>query len=319
MPPALLETRALTKAYPGTLALDAVSLGFEAGKVGAVIGKNGAGKSTFVKILSGAVRPTAGAVLLDGRPLDLRSPADARARGIATVYQELSLIHGLTVGENILFGRLPRRRGLLRAAIDRPALFRRAQELLGAMEVDLDVRETVSRLSLAQRQMVEIARAMSFDARIVLLDEPTAGLARAEVGKLFRLVRALARRGVAIVYVTHRLSELAEIADTVSALRDGRHVGTVPVAEATPSKVVAMMFGDAAPAGRAAGAAGSPERPPAADEPAGGLRPGRRRALRSSRSGGSGSATCFTISTSRCTAGRSWGSPACSGRAGRSS
>ena len=245
-----LATHRLTKDYTGTRALDGVSITFEPGKVGALVGRNGAGKSTLLKLLAGAVRPTAGEILLDGRPLRLRSPQGALANGIAAVYQELSLVPQLSVGENILIGRLPKRRAPLGLAIDWRELWRRALAIVETLGLDLDVRASVSSLGLAQRQMVEIARAMSFDPAVVLLDEPTSGLASAEVETLFRFIRALAARGVVIVYVTHRLAELGEIADSVTVLRDGRLAATIPAGDATPGRLVALMFEGESPAPR---------------------------------------------------------------------
>jgi len=259
-PPPVLETRGLAMSYPGTRALDGVSLSFPAGRVGALIGRNGAGKSTLVKILSGALRPSAGEVRLDGVPVALRSPADARARGIATVHQELSLVPGLSAAENVLFGRFPRRRGFAGLAIDWRRLHDEAARLFESMGVRVDPRAIVGRLPLAQRQMIEIARAVSSGARAVLFDEPTAGLARAEVEILFGLVRGLAERGVAVLYITHQLGELSEIADTVTALRDGRAAATIPAEAISSSALVSMMYGDDAAALRGT------SRPPGAAE-----------------------------------------------------
>ena len=271
-PAPVLEVRGLTKSYPGTRALADVSLAFPGGQVSALVGRNGAGKSTLVKILSGALRPDAGEVRIDGAPVVLRSPADARGLGIATVHQELSLVPGLTVAENVLFGRFPRRGGLARAAIDWRRLYEDAARLLETMDVRLDPRAIVAPLPLAQRQMIEIARAVSSGARAVLFDEPTAGLARAEAATLFRLVRGLAARKVALVYVTHQLGELAEIADTVTALRDGKVAATIPARDISSSALVAMMYGGASAPGPAAPAPvrAAPSAPaePAADRAA---------------------------------------------------
>ncbi|MBK8267309.1 MAG: sugar ABC transporter ATP-binding protein [Planctomycetes bacterium] len=283
MPDGRLETEGLRKDYPGTVALDGVSVAFEAGKVSALIGKNGAGKSTLVKILAGAVRPTSGSVRLNGRTLQLRSPREALAQGIAAVHQELSLIPDLTVGENILLGRLPKRGHLnlfvapasrrwvhgrdarattndtdghrrdARATgliIDWKGAFDRAAAILSELGLSLDVRAKVSRLSIAQQQIVEIAKAMSYAPRVLMLDEPTSALAANEVDRLFELIRSLARRGVILVYISHRLHELSRIADSVTALRDGRVSGTMPIGEATPKAIVQLMFGDDVAAGR---------------------------------------------------------------------
>ena len=244
MPPRL-ETVNLCKQYPATLALDGVSARFEGGKVTALLGKNGAGKSTLVKLLAGTAHPTGGQILVDGREVVLRNAQDAFDRGIATVYQENSLVPDLTVGENILLGRLPKRAGGW--MIDWPAAHARAAEVLGGMGVALDPRRKVSSLGVAQRQVVEIAKAMSFSPSALLLDEPTSALARGETQHLFGLVRQLAARGVAVVYITHRLQELADIADALVVLRDGRVVGSAAMADTTPQSIVRMMFGRVVP------------------------------------------------------------------------
>ena len=242
----MLEVVKLRKQFPGTLALDDVSMRFDGGEVHALLGKNGAGKSTLIKILAGATAPTSGSILMGGKPLVLRSPMDAFGKGIATVHQELSLVPGLTVAENILLGRLPKRRVLGIAAIDWQATFAWAHTVLDQMDVKIDVRARAGGLGVAQQQVIEIARAMSYRPKALLLDEPTSALAHHETESLFRLVRQLAAGGVAVIYITHRLHELREIADRVSVLRDGRHVGTVATGEATPAVIVDMMFGEVA-------------------------------------------------------------------------
>ena len=255
-----LQTRNIRKEYPGTTALDGVSVTFDGGKVHALIGKNGAGKSTLVKIFAGSVQPTGGTILVDGAPVELRSPSDAFAKGIATVYQEMSLVPEMTVAENIFLGRWPRRTGLLRSVVDWRAIADAAQRVLDGMQVSLDLRANAGDLGMAQQQIVEIAKAMSFNPSVLMLDEPTSALARHETDQLFRLVRQLADRGVVILYITHRLQELGRIADTVTALRDGRCAGSMPMAEATPDMIAHMMFGEVARGGRPAdlGAAGAP-------------------------------------------------------------
>jgi ABC-type sugar transport system ATPase subunit len=240
---ASLETIRIRKEYPGVVALDDVSVRFEGGRVSALLGKNGAGKSTLVKILAGTTEPTRGQILVNGLPVKLKSASDAFRLGLATVYQELSLIPELTVAENILLGRMPRKRGLAGWMIDWPAARRRAREILGEIGVDLDVRQPVRRLGVARQQIIEIAKAMSFAPAALLLDEPTSALARDETEKLFEIVRRLAARGVAVVYITHRLQELTQVADTVTVLRDARHVGTVNLADAGPDEVIRMIFG----------------------------------------------------------------------------
>jgi ribose transport system ATP-binding protein len=238
----LLQTISIRKQYSSTLALDDVSVSFEGGKVSALLGKNGAGKSTLVKILAGTVVPTSGKLLLNGHEVVLRTAQDAFHHGIATVYQELSLIPDLTIGENMFLGRLPHRAGGL--LIDWSKVFAQAEQVLAEMGVDLPVREKVSSLGVAQQQIVEIAKAMSFKPAVLMLDEPTSALAHHETEGLFKLVRQLAARGVAIIYITHRLQELSRIADTVTVLRDGRLIGSVPMASSTPHSIVQMMFGE---------------------------------------------------------------------------
>jgi len=239
-PPHTFETDRLRKEYPGTIALRDVSLRCAGGKIRALLGKNGAGKSTLVGILGGAVRPTSGTVLVDGVPVSFRSPREALDRGIATVHQELSLIPGLSVAENIFLGRLPRRRGL----IDWRGAGRMAENLLGELGLEIDGRVTAGKLGLAGRQMVEIAKAMSHAPAVLMLDEPTSALALRETERLFELLRRLAAQGVVILYITHRLEEIHRIADEASVLRNGELVGTIPIAEATPVVIAGMMFGD---------------------------------------------------------------------------
>lgn len=239
-----LQTSAIRKVYPGTVALKDVSIGFRGGEVHALIGKNGAGKSSLVKILSGAQQPTSGQILIEGHPVHLRSPRDAFHQGIRTIYQELSLIPELSVAENIFLGRLPRRRQLGGLAIDWKKAFGEAREVLDAMHVELDVRQKVGSLGVAQQQVVEIARAMSTSPKVLMLDEPTSALAHEETQSLFSLIRKLTARGVSIVYITHRLQELQEVADVLSALRDGILSGPIPIKEASPEKIAEMMFGE---------------------------------------------------------------------------
>ncbi|MBN1542509.1 sugar ABC transporter ATP-binding protein [candidate division KSB1 bacterium] len=238
-----LETLALRKEYPGTVALDSVSVCFEGGKIHALLGKNGAGKSTLVKLLAGAIQPTSGCIHVDGRDVRMRSPNEAFANGIATVYQELSLVPQLTVAENIFLGRTPKRRGSRGLMIDWPQTFADAQKLLAEIQVDLDVRRTVAELGVAQQQLVEIAKAMSFRPSALLLDEPTSALAQHETKNLFALIRRLAANGVAIIYITHRLQELEAIADCITVLRDGKLIGSIDMADANAEGIFTMIFG----------------------------------------------------------------------------
>jgi ribose transport system ATP-binding protein len=239
-----LEIENIKKVYPGTIALTDTSMGFKSGEVHALIGKNGAGKSTLVKIISGAIQPTSGKILILGKEVRLRSPKDAFNKGIATVYQELSLVPELSVAENIFLGRLPMKMRLGVKMIDWNQVFKQGREVLDSLNVDIDEKEKISNLGVAQQQVVEIAKAMSFNPSVLMLDEPTSALAHDETASLFALVKQLAQKGSAVIYITHRLQELQEIADVVSVLRDGTLVGTIPVEEASPKVITQMMFGE---------------------------------------------------------------------------
>jgi ABC-type sugar transport system ATPase subunit len=245
----LVEFHQVSKIYDGTLALADFSHAFAPGRVHALMGRNGSGKSTAIKILAGAVQLTEGELHVNGNHVVFAQPADAFAAGIVTVHQELSIIPSLSVGENIFLGRLPRRKGF-GAVIDWSRLYREAATMLQEVELDIDPRQPASRLSLGQQQMVEIVKAMSFSPSILILDEPTSSLASLEVAHLFALVRRLKSRGVTVIYITHRMNELFEIADTCTVLRDGRYVGSIEMAQAAPDAIVEMMFGDVAKAVR---------------------------------------------------------------------
>ena len=242
MPP-ILSLQQLCKQYPGVVALDHVDFSMEKGEVRALLGKNGAGKSTLVKILSGAVRPDSGEIQIDGQPVTIHSTADAFAQGICTVYQEMSLVPGLTVAENILLGRWPKQRLLGLSVINRKAIRPIAKAALDQLEVSINLDEEVARLSVAQQQLIEIAKAISFNPRVLVLDEPTSALASGEVDVLHKVVRRLAEQGHAIIYVTHRLQEIPHVADNVTVLRDGKLIGTITAAEATPARIANMMIG----------------------------------------------------------------------------
>ncbi len=230
----------ITKDYPGVRALDDVSVSFGGGRVHALVGKNGSGKSTLVKILAGAIKPTSGDFYLNDEELHFNSTSDAYKKGIVSVYQEMSLIPGLSVAENILMGRLPKKNNI----IDWPKAYQRAEDLLQLMKVDIDPHEQVSRLSMWQMQVVEITKALSFDPKVILLDEPTSALAQSKVENLFNAVRSLREQGVVIIYITHKLQELPLIADTVTVLRDGKLIGTQNLDDVSQKDIVQMMFGE---------------------------------------------------------------------------
>jgi ABC-type sugar transport system ATPase subunit len=240
---AVLSLENLRKVYPGTVAVENLTVRFEGGKVHAVIGKNGSGKSTTIKMISGAVAPTRGSMRLRGQLLELASPRDAMDKGIATVYQELSLVPGLTVAENLLLGRLPHTAGSI-TRIDWRETDAQAERMLSRLGIHLDLRTPVKHLSVGQQQLVEIAKAVGSDPDVLILDEPTSALARHEVDQLFQVIRNLRDVGITILYISHRLQELPRIADTVSVLRDGELVGRIGIEEATPDRIVSMMFGE---------------------------------------------------------------------------
>ena len=235
----ILRTEHITKSYPGTTALDDVSLSFESGKVHAVIGKNGSGKSTLVKIFSGAISPTKGNFFLDDANLSFKDPIDAYKKGIAAVYQELSLVQGMTVAENIFMGRMPMRG----AFVDWKKTYALANELLKELNVDIPADAYIYNLSMWQCQILEIVKAMSSDPKVLLLDEPTSALASNEIKILFNTIRSLKKKDVIIIYISHKLHELWEIADTCTVLRDGRAIGTVNMESVSRTEVLHMMFG----------------------------------------------------------------------------
>jgi len=245
-----LDFRTVTKRYGPTVALSEFTHSFAPGQVHALMGKNGSGKSTLVKLLAGVTEPTSGTISVNGEDRHFTSPHDAFAAGIVTVHQELSLVPELSVGENIFLGRLPHRRRAGFSVVDWAGLHKRAGELLADMGLAIDSRQPVSALSVGQQQVVEIVKAMSFNPSILLLDEPTSALASREVKQLFALIERLRARGVTMIYITHRMSELFEIADTCTVIRDGHYIGSVAMKETTPSAIVGMMFGDAARATR---------------------------------------------------------------------
>ncbi|WP_030856208.1 sugar ABC transporter ATP-binding protein [Streptomyces griseus] len=235
----VLEARGVRKAFPGVLALDGVDLRLFPGEVHALMGENGAGKSTLIKVLTGVHPPDAGTVTVDGAPRRFAAPLEAQRAGISTVYQEVNLCPNLSVAENVLIGREPRRLGLVHWS----ALHRRAARLVTELELDLDVRRPLSAHSLAVQQLVAIVRAVDVRAKVLVLDEPTSSLDRDEVAQLFALVRRLRDRGVAILFVTHFLDQVFDLCDRVTVLRNGRLEGEYPIGELTPVTLVHRMVG----------------------------------------------------------------------------
>ncbi|QES44454.1 sugar ABC transporter ATP-binding protein [Streptomyces venezuelae] len=234
----LLRIESMRKTFPGVVALDSVDFDLRRGEVHVLLGENGAGKSTLIKMLSGAYRPDSGRIFAEGREVRINGAQDAERLGIATIYQEFNLVPDLTVAENIFLGRQPRRFGL----VDRKKMEADADELLQRVGVDVSPRATVRELGIARLQMVEIAKALSLDARVLIMDEPTAVLTSEEVDKLFAIVRTLRADGVGIVFITHHLEEIAALGDRVTVLRDGRSVDQVP-ASTDEDELVRLMVG----------------------------------------------------------------------------
>ncbi len=234
-----LRLSGIAKSFGGIQAVRGVSLDVGRGEILALCGENGAGKSTLAKILAGEITPDAGTIDLDGQPVTLLDPASAHQLGIAVIYQELNYVPTLTVAENVLLGRLPRRGPI----VDWDAVYREARAILAPLAPHLDPRLPVAALPVAERQIVEIARALSLDTRAIVMDEPTAALNHQEVQRLFALVRRLAASGVAIVYISHRLDEVFSLADRVAVLRDGALAGAWPVGETNRAEIVRAMVG----------------------------------------------------------------------------
>lgn len=230
----------VSKAFGNSIALDDVSLALEPGSAHALVGENGAGKSTLMKILAGVVQPDAGTIHLDGRALRIRDPKEALAAGISTVFQELSLLSNLSIAENMFLGKEPVTR---LGGVDHVAMAATSAAILGELGLDLDPTTLVAELTIAERQFVEIARGISANARIIILDEPTAALNATDVAILKRHIGRLKEQGKAIVYISHRMDEIFEICDAVTILKDGRNVATCPIAEVTPQSLIAMMVG----------------------------------------------------------------------------
>ncbi|MET9499355.1 sugar ABC transporter ATP-binding protein [Streptomyces sp. NPDC006552] len=237
-PDELLRIEGIRKTFPGVVALDSVDFDLRRGEVHVLLGENGAGKSTLIKMLSGAYTPDSGRITVGGEQVRIQGAQDAERLGIATIYQEFNLVPDLTVAENIFLGRQPRRFGL----IDRTKMEADAEALLARVGVSVSPRARVRELGIARLQMVEIAKALSLDARVLIMDEPTAVLTSEEVEKLFAIVRALRADGVGVVFITHHLEEIAALGDRVTVIRDGRSVGQVPAAT-SEDELVRLMVG----------------------------------------------------------------------------
>lgn len=250
----ILEMRAISKRFPGVIALANVDLAVSTGEVVALAGENGAGKSTLMKILGGVYRPDGGEIFVDGRQVQFRTVADATACGIGFVHQELNILDNLTVSENVFLGREPT---WARFLIDRKKLASDTQRYISKLGLDVDPDTPIRELSLAQQQMVEIAKALSLNARIVIMDEPTSSLTLTETGNLLSVISSLRDEGVSVIYISHRLGEIRQIADRVVVLRDGSNVGTLEKSDIDHERIVRLMVGRDIEKFYAQGSAGS--------------------------------------------------------------
>lgn len=236
----LLEAEGVSKSFPGVKALDNVSLDLRHGEVLALVGENGAGKSTLMKLLAGVYMPDQGVFRLNGEPLSISGPRDAQEKGISIIHQEFNLMPDLTVAQNIYIGRERRRTGF---AVDDRHLLRRTNELFDRLGIALDPNDRVGNLTVAKQQMVEIAKALSFDAKVLIMDEPTAALNDAEVEALFEMIERFRSPETGVIYISHRMPELTRISDRITVLRDGTMVGTLDTATTDSTEVISMMVG----------------------------------------------------------------------------
>jgi ribose transport system ATP-binding protein len=237
----VVEMRDIRKNFPGVQALKTVTFSLHKGEIHGLVGENGAGKSTLVKILTGVLSSDSGSISLNGKSVVIESPRQAQQLGISIIHQELSVLPNLTVGQNIYLGREPRT--FLPFWIDWKKLYRMADEQLQRLNVQISSRTPVAELSVAQRQMVEVARALSLAAGVIVMDEPTSALTEREIESLFSLMRSLKKQGISIIFISHKLEEIVQIADRITVLRDGSLVGSAPVGALTPNQVVTMMVG----------------------------------------------------------------------------
>ncbi len=237
----LLEMVDITKRFPGVLALERVNFDLKKGEVHGLLGENGAGKSTLIKILAGDYSKDEGEIIINGENVEFYSPSDSQSRGISVIYQELNTLDTLSVAENIFVGNLPKKKGL--RTVDWKTLNRNAKTVLGRMLVDINPRRIVGDLTVHEKQIVEIAKAIYKDAKILVMDEPTAALGEKDTVSLFNIIRSLKLQDVGVIYISHRLKEVFEITDRVTVLRDGRLIGTEVTAETSRGRLITMMVG----------------------------------------------------------------------------
>ncbi|MBE6586363.1 MAG: sugar ABC transporter ATP-binding protein [Ruminococcaceae bacterium] len=238
-PAPLLEMRNIRKDFPGVRALDAVSLTLRPGTVHALMGENGAGKSTLMKCLFGIHQPDAGEILLSGHPVRFQNPREALDQGVAMVHQELNQALKRSVMDNMWLGRYPGRFGFVHGR----ALYEKTRTVLGDLGISIDPRRIMGTMSVSERQMAEIAKAVSYNAKVIVLDEPTSSLTEEEVGHLFRIIRKLKERGCGIIYISHKMEEILQISDDITVMRDGANVSTAPASEMTMDKIIRLMVG----------------------------------------------------------------------------
>jgi ribose transport system ATP-binding protein len=237
----LVSMEGIEKEFPGVRALDGCRFELRRGEIHALVGENGAGKSTLMKVLTGVYRKDAGRIVYDGKEVDISDTRTAQKLGISIIHQELNLAKDLTAAQNIFIGREPRRK--VKLFLDEKKLNEQAARLFERLGIDLDPRVKISELTVANQQMVEIAKALSFDAKVLIMDEPTAALSEAEIASLFRIIAQLKAEGVGIVYISHRMDELKKITDRITVMRDGAYIDTVATADTPIERIIAMMVG----------------------------------------------------------------------------
>jgi ribose transport system ATP-binding protein len=237
----LVLMEGIEKTFPGVHALSQCQFELKSGEVHALVGENGAGKSTLMKVLSGVYRKDSGKIIYKGSEVDIPNPRAAQHLGISIIHQELNLMPHLTVAQNIFIGREPRQK--IPFILDEKAINQKTEQLFAMLHMKLDPRTRVSDLTVAKQQMVEIAKALSFNAEVLIMDEPTAALTESEIDDLFRIIRQLRDKGVGVVHISHRLEELQKISDRITVMRDGHYVDTVNTAEVTLDRVISMMVG----------------------------------------------------------------------------